>query len=217
MERKHKKRVLAACLLVCAGLALYVVHDKYFHISPKDFKNWILSWGWAAPAVFIILYAFRPFVLFPSSVFAMTAGLAFGFGWGSLYTYCGSLAGGLLTYLAVSRFGTFKKAGQWEGKYSKIRENIKKEGFIYVLLLRLLPVLNYDLVSYLTSVSKVRFRDYALATAVGIIPGTLAYTYFGTSVTSGNKGAVWAGVGVLLVLVGIPILLKKRMQKKIGL
>ncbi|MFC0188369.1 TVP38/TMEM64 family protein [Fictibacillus aquaticus] len=216
MERKYK-RLLAALLLIAAGCALYFIHTKYFHISPKTFKEWILSWGWSAPAVFILLYAFRPFVLFPSSVFAMTAGLAFGFGWGSVYTYCGSLAGGLMTYIAVSKFGSFKKADQWEGRYGKVRENIKKEGFLYVLLLRLLPVLNYDLVSYLTSVSKVKFRDYALATAIGIIPGTLAYTYFGTSVTSGNKGAIWAGVGVLLVLVGVPILFKKRMQKKLGL
>lgn len=208
-------------LIICAALLILLVYwlqQNYKGFSPQEFRNWIMQWGWLAPFLFIVLYTMRPFVLFPSSIFAITSGLSFGFYWGSLFTYIGSLGGGLITYYAINRLGRFKKNKQWKNeRYEKIRSKIEREGFRYVLLLRLLPVLNYDLVSYLTSITKIRFKDYAIATAIGIIPGTLAYTYLGTSMTAGSKEVVWIGTTLLFIIVGLPLLFKKKMKAKIGL
>jgi uncharacterized membrane protein YdjX (TVP38/TMEM64 family) len=207
--------MLSAAILVLLVLWL---QKNYKGFSPQEFRNWIMQWGLLAPFLFILLYTVRPFVLFPSSIFAITSGLSFGFYWGCLYTYLGSLGGGLVTYYAVNRLGRFKKSKQWKNeRYNKIRSNIEREGFRYVLLLRLLPVLNYDLVSYLTSITKVKFKDYAIATAIGIIPGTIAYTYLGTSMTSQSKEVIWIGTTLLFVIVGLPLIFKKKMKARIGL
>ncbi|ANX12792.1 hypothetical protein ABE41_012295 [Fictibacillus arsenicus] len=207
--------MLSAAILVLLVLWL---QKNYKGFSPEEFRNWIMQWGLLAPFLFILLYTVRPFVLFPSSIFAITSGLSFGFYWGCLYTYLGSLGGGLVTYYAVNRLGRFKKSKQWKNeRYNKIRSNIEREGFRYVLLLRLLPVLNYDLVSYLTSITKVKFKDYAIATAIGIIPGTIAYTYLGTSMTSQSKEVIWIGTTLLFVIVGLPLIFKKKMKARIGL
>lgn len=207
--------MLSAAILV--SLVLWL-QKNYKGFSPEEFRNWIMQWGLLAPFLFILLYTVRPFVLFPSSIFAITSGLSFGFYWGCLYTYLGSLGGGLVTYYAVNRLGRFKKSKQWKNeRYNKIRSNIEREGFRYVLLLRLLPVLNYDLVSYLTSITKVKFKDYAIATAIGIIPGTIAYTYLGTSMTSQSKEVIWIGTTLLFVIVGLPLIFKKKMKARIGL
>ncbi len=207
--------MLSAAILVLLVLWL---QKNYKGFSPEEFRNWIMQWGLLAPFLFILLYTVRPFVLFPSSIFAITSGLSFGFYWGCLYTYLGSLGGGLVTYYAVNQLGRFKKSKQWKNeRYNKIRSNIEREGFRYVLLLRLLPVLNYDLVSYLTSITKVKFKDYAFATAIGIIPGTIAYTYLGTSMTSQSKEVIWIGTTLLFVIVGLPLIFKKKMKARIGL
>jgi uncharacterized membrane protein YdjX (TVP38/TMEM64 family) len=207
--------MISAAILVLLVLWL---QKNYKGFSPEEFRNWIMQWGLLAPFLFILLYTVRPFVLFPSSIFAITSGLSFGFYWGCLYTYLGSLGGGLITYYAVNRLGRFKKSKQWKNeRYNKIRSNIEREGFRYVLLLRLLPVLNYDLVSYLTSITKVKFKDYAIATAIGIIPGTIAYTYLGTSMTSQSKEVIWIGTTLLFVIVGLPLIFKKKMKARIGL
>ncbi len=216
---KLTKKWLYLTLLV-AGLIIFFLwlQKNYKGFSPEEFRNWIVQWGWIAPFVFVVLYTLRPFVLFPSSIFAITSGLSFGFYWGCLYTYLGSLGGGLLTYFAVNRLGRFKKNKQWKNEnYEKVRNKIEREGIRFVLLLRLLPVLNFDLVSYLTSLTKVKFKDYAIATAIGIIPGTIAYTYLGTSMTSGSKKVVWIGTTLLFVLVGLPMIFKKKMKAKVGL
>lgn len=207
--------MISAAILVLLVLWL---QKNYKGFSPEEFRNWIMQWGLVAPFLFILLYTVRPFILFPSSIFAITSGLSFGFYWGCLYTYLGSLGGGLVTYYAVNQLGRFKKSKQWKNeRYNKIRSNIEREGFRYVLLLRLLPVLNYDLVSYLTSITKVKFKDYAIATAIGIIPGTIAYTYLGTSMTSQSKEVIWIGTTLLFVIVGLPLIFKKKMKARIGL
>lgn len=207
--------MISAAILVLLVLWL---QKNYKGFSPEEFRNWIMQWGLVAPFLFILLYTVRPFILFPSSIFAITSGLSFGFHWGCLYTYLGSLGGGLVTYYAVNQLGRFKKSKQWKNeRYNKIRSNIEREGFRYVLLLRLLPVLNYDLVSYLTSITKVKFKDYAIATAIGIIPGTIAYTYLGTSMTSQSKEVIWIGTTLLFVIVGLPLIFKKKMKARIGL
>jgi uncharacterized membrane protein YdjX (TVP38/TMEM64 family) len=217
MKINKKWLIIMLCTLVIITL-LYWLQKNYKQFSPKDFRDWIMQWGLLAPILFIVLYTLRPFVLFPSSIFAITSGLSFGFYWGCIYTYLGSLGGGLVTYFAINRLGRFRKNKQWKNeRYEKIRSNIENEGFRYVLLLRLLPVLNYDLVSYLTSITSIKFKDYAIATAIGIIPGTLAYTYLGTSMTAGSKEVVWIGTTLLFILVGVPLVLKRRMKAKIGL
>ncbi|MCM3730585.1 TVP38/TMEM64 family protein [Fictibacillus nanhaiensis] len=213
--RKWLAIMLGAAILIILVLWL---QKNYKGFSPEEFRNWITQWGLLAPFLFILLYTLRPFVLFPSSIFAITSGLSFGFYWGCLFTYLGSLGGGLITYYAINRLDRFNKSEQWKNeRYKKIRSNIEREGFRYVLLLRLLPVLNYDLVSYLTSMTKVKFKDYAIATAIGIIPGTIAYTYLGTSMTSGSKQVVFIGTTLLFVIVGLPLIFKKKMKARIGL
>ena len=214
----NKKWLLIILCTAIILLLIFWLQRNYKQFNPNDFRDWIMKWGLLAPLFFIILYTLRPFVLFPSSIFAITSGLSFGFYWGCLYTYLGSLGGGLITYFAINRLGRFKKSKQWKNeRYEKIRSKIEKEGFRYVLLLRLLPVLNYDLVSYLTSITNIKFKDYAAATAIGIIPGTLAYTYLGTSMTAGSKEVVWIGTTLLFILVGLPMLFKRKMKAKIGL
>ncbi|MDM5199611.1 TVP38/TMEM64 family protein [Fictibacillus enclensis] len=214
----RSKRNWMKILIIAISVALlWYFNHKYLNLTPEVFREWILSWGVWAPIVFIVLYGLRPFVLFPSSVFAITSGLAFGLYYGCMYTYIGSLSGGLMTYLAVRWIGKRAMKKEWKGKYQKVQEGIKEKGFIYVLILRLLPILNYDLVSYLTAAANVRFRDYAAATAIGIIPGTLAYTYIGSSVAHTGMKEILISSIILIILIVLPVVTRKRWQKKLGL
>lgn len=216
MIRNKRKLGKYLIILIIVGSLWYINH-RYLNLTPERFRSWILSWGVWAPLIFIGLYALRPFVLFPSSVFAITSGLAFGLYWGCLYTYIGSLSGGLVTFLAIRWIGKGKVKKEWKGNYQKIQEGIQQRGFVYVLILRLLPILNYDLVSYLTSMANVKFKDYAAATAIGILPGTLAYTYLGASVAHTGMKEILISSIIIITLIVLPVVTRKRWQKKLGL
>ena len=62
-----------------------------------------------------------------------------------------------------------------------------QNGFKIVFLLRLSPVFPFALLNYMLGLTGVKLRDYVLASATGMLPGTLLYVYFGSTVQTAAK------------------------------
>jgi uncharacterized membrane protein YdjX (TVP38/TMEM64 family) len=87
-----------------------------------------------------------------------------------------------------------------KGNAKKIQAQIEVNGFLYVLLFRFIPVFNFDLISYLAGISKVRLSSFFFGTLIGIIPGTFAYNFLGSSMISSNPMIIITAVIVFVVL-----------------
>ena len=72
---------------------------------------------------------------------------------------------------------------------ARIRPGIERDGFLYLLALRLVPVFPFWLVNLVAAASGMRVLPFALATVLGIIPGTFVYA--------------WVGAGLANVLAGV--------------
>lgn len=57
-----------------------------------------------------------------------------------------------------------------------------KYGFFAILAARLIPLISFDLISYAAGLTKISFKRFFLATFIGIIPGTIFYTWLGISI-----------------------------------
>ena len=57
---------------------------------------------------------------------------------------------------------------------------MRHDGFPIVLLARLSPLIPYNLLNYVLSVTAARFRDYLLATWIGMLPAIVLYVYTGS-------------------------------------
>src|SRR4051794_33380458 len=101
MKLRSKLVKPAAAVLVILGLLAF--NHYVLHLSPEGIRTWILTFGWAAPALFILLYAVRPLILFPASVLSLAGGLAFGPLWGTVYTIVGATLGAVLAF-GLARF-----------------------------------------------------------------------------------------------------------------
>lgn len=66
-------------------------------------------------------------------------------------------------------------------RFQSVSLAIHKSGFKIVLLLRLVPLLPFNMVNYLLSVTPVRIVEYMLATWFGMMPITFALVYVGTT------------------------------------
>jgi uncharacterized membrane protein YdjX (TVP38/TMEM64 family) len=80
------------------------------------------------------------------------------------------------------------------------------------LLLRLIPLFPFDLISYLAGVSKIRFRAFFIGTLFGIIPGTFAYNFLGSSIAEGRLQDILFAVSVFLAALMIPVIFRKRLE-----
>lgn len=82
-------------------------------------------------------------------------------------------------------------------------------------MLRFLPIVNFDLISYGCGLSKVRFKDFLKATMIGIIPGTLIYNFMGASLVVGNRWTMTAVIILYVILIIAPIIWRKNLMGKI--
>lgn len=215
--KKEKGYLIGKWVLI--GIAIGVViwlSRSVFQIDAEGLRNWILSFGFWAPLIYIIIYTVRPLIFFPASVLSIAGGLAFGAWLGTLYTIIGATLGAMLSFIVAKNLGKSLVRKEWSGNAKKIQAQMEQNGFLYVLLFRLIPVINFDLISYMAAIAKVRFVAFTLATLIGIIPGTFAYNFLGSSFISGNPKIIILAVIVFIVLTVVPILIRNRWNKKIG-
>lgn len=176
-------------------------------------KNWIQSLGAAGPVVYILIYTVRPVILFPASILSLAGGLAFGPVSGFLYTLAGASGGAMLAYFLSKQFG--RKIIPDSGRIDTVKKAIEKNGFLYVLLLRLLPIVNFDLISYVAGLASIRWFSFLMATILGIIPGTFAYNFLGSSFTADNRSTLYIAIAIFAVMALLPLLFRKRVKKRL--
>ena len=211
--KKSNKIIKIVLILLVALLALWFLRS-YLQFDANQIQEWILSFGLLSPIVYIILYTVRPLIFFPASVLSIAGGLAFGALMGTIYTVIGATLGAVLSFIVARKLGKNIANKEWKGNAQKIQAQMEQKGFLYVLMFRLLPILNFDLISYLAGISKVRLTSFFFGTLIGIIPGTFAYNFLGSSIISGNPKIIISAVIVFAILTMIPIYVQKRLNKK---
>ena len=209
----QQRKILKIVGIIAIVIGLIWFSRSYLNISPTEIKEWILSFGMWAPILYIFLYTVRPLIFFPASVLSITGGLAFGALMGTVYTVIGATLGAVVAFLVAKKLGkgVIKNSA---GKVDQIQQQLEKNGFIYVLIFRLLPIFNFDLISYAAGLSKVRLLPFFLATLIGIIPGTFAYNFLGSSIVSKDPRIIIGAIIVFLILTIVPWYLQKRWKAK---
>jgi uncharacterized membrane protein YdjX (TVP38/TMEM64 family) len=211
-----KKEIGKILLFISILLLLMWLSRNFFNVKPHDIRDWIVSYGIWAPIVFIVVYTIRPLILFPASILSLAAGLAFGAFEGFIYILIGALGGATVAYY-TARFLGAKLLKRPSPRMIKILEKMEENGFVYVLLLRLVPFLNFDLISYLAGMGKVRYIPFILATAIGILPGTFGYVFLGSSLVGEDRTNLYIAICFFLMMIIVPLIFKEKLKGWLGL
>ncbi|MDR4938913.1 TVP38/TMEM64 family protein [Rossellomorea marisflavi] len=211
-----KKEWLKIALVLAVILFLIWFSRHVFSVNPIAIRDWITSFGIWAPLVFIVAYTIRPLILFPASILSFGAGLAFGPLEGFAYIVAGAIGGATVAFYAATLLGDRILKNPSE-RMKRIRGRMEEDGFIYILVMRLVPFLNFDLVSYLAGMAKVRYGPFILATAIGILPGTFGYVYLGSSLVQDDKSHIYIAIFVFVLVAAIPFVFRKKLKNWLGL
>ena len=196
---------------------LFYLNQTVLNLDPNSIQSWILSIGILAPFVFVMLYSVRPFMLFPASILSLAGGLAFGPIYGTVLTIIGATIGAYLSFLFARKVGARRVEERMGSKTEKLQSVLEKNGFTVVLVLRLIPLFNFDLISYAAGLSKVKKSHFLIATVIGIIPGTFAYNFLGASTVSDNSGKFILALIIFAVAIIVPVLFRKRIKRFLSL
>ncbi|GLC41253.1 hypothetical protein PLESTB_001082200 [Pleodorina starrii] len=153
----------------------------------------VASSGWLGPAVFVALYAAATVLLFPASVLTLAAGALFGPLAGTALVSLASTTGATAAFL-VSRY----LARPWVEqriaglpRFKAVLSGVAAKGPYVVFLLRLSPLVPFNLLNYALGLTPVQLLPYVVSSWVGMLPGTFAYVYLGGA----GKAAVSAAAG----------------------
>ncbi|MGE0521651.1 MAG: TVP38/TMEM64 family protein [Variibacter sp.] len=180
--QETSSRTIWSIGLIAAALAAIAAG---FFLPLQDwlrlFTDWVNGLGAAGIAIFAAGYVIAVVLLLPTWVLTVSAGLAFGFLAIPLVVASASV-GAVLAFL-IARYAFRERVKvmiQNRPVLKALDAAVKTDGWKIVGLLRLSPLVPFNLQNYFFGATNVALVQYAVATFFGIIPGTSLYVYIGT-------------------------------------
>lgn len=210
---KHKKTAVLLVLLIALAALTWKLSTW---LTPQQLQQALQQTGDWAPVLYIGLFVLLPTFFFPVAVLALAGGLLFGLWWGSVYTFIGAVLNCALMFLLaryvgrsqVQRLVEQKLSPQWQ---RRLQMADGKEGFLLLIILRLIPAVPYNLINYTFGLTGISFSSYLLASAIGIIPGTFAFINIGDKTLEAGSPSFWIAIGLLVLLLAVTGLLGKKL------
>jgi len=171
---------IVSVLIIAASIGvLLVVGPKV--ASVENLRTIMLSYGHWAVVISIGLMVGQAIIApLPMNVVTITNSLVFGPVWGSLLSWFSTLLGASLCFLLSKTFGKNFARKVTGVSLGKAEDFFRKFGLHAMFLVRMMPGIPFDAISYGAPMVGVPFSRFLLATAVGIIPSILTYSYLST-------------------------------------
>lgn len=172
----------------------------------------------ATPLLAIMVFAFAASLAVPLTLLVVTAVLAFGPLAGFLYSLMGAVLSALLSYGLGSGVGRDLVRHYAGKRLNSISKQLSRRGILTIVTLRIVPVAPFVVINLVAGASHISFRDFALGTLMGSLPGIAAIALFADSLVRSIRDPeagnfVWL-VAVVLMIVLAAFWLRKWLQVK---
>lgn len=216
-DRKRVVRWLSVVIVasLVLGIAWDALFGQVFSLRPAAIGDWLEGTGPWAPIIYIgAMIGAIIFSPIPSVPLDIAAGLAFGLVRGTIYTLIGAEIGAIIAFLIARRFGRPRLAARLSpGVMRHIDDLSGRVGFKALVIMRLLPVFNFDWVSYAAGLTAISLPRFAVATLAGMTPPVIAITAVGS--TYSDTPVLSLSILVVLVLLAtIPLVVALRSETR---
>ncbi|WP_353892757.1 TVP38/TMEM64 family protein [Proteinivorax hydrogeniformans] len=214
MKKFINKFKYAIVLSIIFIFALYVIsHSRGNMENLTEFFYQQRTNPWT-PFIYIFVYVSFVLISLPASALTLLAGPLFGFFRGLIYVLIGFNLSAHLCFIIARKLGKEKveKFIDANGKIKKYSDKIGEHGFMVMLYLRLIPIFPYALLNYVSGLSVISFKEYALATFLGKLPFLAVMVYFSTSVADAKENPL--GVVISIALMCVMLLFVNVIRKK---
>jgi Uncharacterized conserved protein len=181
----------------------------------KGVRDYIDSFGMWGPLISTLLMVFQS-VLAPLPAFVLTFANAYLYGWyfGAALSWASAMLGALLCFYIARGIGR-----PLAEKIITKRALAKMDGFFdeygdyTIVILRLLPFVSFDEVSYGAGFTDMKVVKFLVATGIGQLPATIVYSFVGGSL-GGSKMMMFMGLIAFILLIVVSLVVRKVMMNK---
>lgn len=154
-----------------------------------------------APVLVIGAFLLGSLVAVPVSLLIVATLLVFGTTLGFIYALTGAELGALLTYAVGAWLGRDAVRSLAGSRIDALDRQLARQGVLAVAILRLTPIAPFTVINIMAGASRIRLRDFALGSLLGLTPGILLLAMFSdrlaTAVQNPSPGQ-WLAVGVVI-------------------
>lgn len=173
---------------LAAALALFYAFDLQAYLSferlaqhETEIRAFVVRHRVFAVLIFMLAYfAIVALSLPGAALMSVAGGFLLGWTFSAPAAVVAATCGAVVVFAAVkTSLGTFlaQRAGPAAGRLSR---GFAKDAFNYLLFLRLMPAFPFFVVNVVAGLCNVRLATFVAATALGIIPGAIAFAYLGS-------------------------------------
>lgn len=152
----------------------------------------------------------------PGTVFVIVGGAVYGLWWGTLWSVIGATLGAIAAFW-LARYllhDWFTARFKHNAYVQHISRALYQKGLSCVLAIRFSPVSPFNLVNFALGLTPVSMRAYSVGTFIGIIPGTLIYTWLGVTgaeaISGGKLLPLFCCLLLLAIISAIPLIVSRR-------
>jgi uncharacterized membrane protein YdjX (TVP38/TMEM64 family) len=215
------KWIIAALAVVLVSLFFWLDLGRWLTLeSIQTHRETLVAWtnrhAFAAALTFIVAYCALTALSVPGAiVLTLVGGFLFGSVLGTLYVNIGATSGATLAFLAARYLFRDTVERKFGAKLQTLQEGFARDGFNYLLTLRLVPLFPFFLVNLVAGLTRIKTGSYVAATALGIIPASFVFCNAGrqlgtlTSLSDVASPRVLGAFALLGVLALVPIAHRK--------
>lgn len=161
------------------AITAFILCAWLFQQNAPMILNHIKQLGWLAPVLFLLLYCLGTILLLPTMVLTLAGGALFGPLCGTLLNLLGATIGAACAFFISRHVVTDWLTSRRGPKINKLIAGVERSGWQFVALLRLIPIIPFNLVNYGLGITQIKFSHYVITTFIFLMPTEILYTYCG--------------------------------------
>lgn len=159
-----------------------------------------LSGKWYSVPVAVVVFVGAGLVMLPQSVLIVSSALIFG----PIEGFIVIMAGSLASAVAVFSMGSVALGRLWRdragGRLHSLSVALGSKGMVSILMIRLIPFAHFSAVSLAAGASHIRFWDFVIGTAIGMVPWVIATMIVTTQFSRAFADPTPGNIALLVVL-----------------
>lgn len=152
--------------------------------------------------LFLLTYICTTALSIPgATILTLAGGFLFGTAIATVCINVGATTGATLAFLSARYLLGERLQERYQSQLLKFNAELEKNGSQYLLTLRFIPAFPFFLINFLSGLTKIPIKTFVWTTSIGIIPGTLVYTFAGKQIGSINSLSEILSTKVLVAFV----------------
>jgi uncharacterized membrane protein YdjX (TVP38/TMEM64 family) len=205
-KHKNLKKIIFIVLVVATLTGLFFLLQKNHVLSHRALRKeqqYVLSYGTLAPIVIISMMVIStavPPLPLPVPLVEIASGVIFGFWEGWIIVWLGQIISSFMAF-AVVRYFNKRFLGKWlkNKRWNFYHTYLRQSGVKAILITRATLSSPFNIISFLAGLSSMPWKSFLWATALGVIPETVLYTFIGSELGELHIRLIWLSTIVLAV------------------